>query len=114
MGSLKIDYQLEGGQLLNGQIGRLCAIEDLSDVNVDHRHRLLLRTRGVRQGRRASEDENQLPPPHSITASARPRIDWGTVRPSAFAVLGLMTSFNVVGCCTGRSAGLAPFRILPA
>ncbi len=30
----------------------------------------------------------------------------------AFAVLRLMTSSNFVGCSTGRSAGLAPLRIL--
>src|ERR1700731_4639733 len=52
--------------------------------------------------------------PHSITSSARARIDGGTVSPSALAVLRLTTSSNVVGCCTGRSAGLAPLRILPA
>jgi hypothetical protein len=52
--------------------------------------------------------------PHSITSSARARIDCGTVRPSTFAVLRLITSLNVVGRWTGRSAGLAPFRILPA
>ena len=33
-------------------------------------------------------------------------------RPSALAVLRLITSSNFVGCSTGRSAGLAPFRIL--
>ena len=40
------------------------------------------------------------------------RNDCGIVRPSALAVLILMTSSNLVGCWTGRSAGLAPFRIL--
>src|SRR5205823_6673025 len=39
---------------------------------------------------------------HSITLSARTRIDSGTVRPSAFAVLRLMTNSNFVGCSTGR------------
>jgi hypothetical protein len=34
------------------------------------------------------------------------------VSPSAWDVFRLMTSSNVVGCSTGRSAGLAPFRIL--
>ena len=34
------------------------------------------------------------------------------VRPSAFAAFRLTTSSNFVGCSTGRSAGLAPFRIL--
>ena len=32
----------------------------------------------------------------------------------ALAVLRLMTNSNVVGCTTGRSAGLAPLRIFPA
>jgi hypothetical protein len=49
---------------------------------------------------------------HSITRSARTSSDGGMVRPSALAVLRLMTSSNLVGCSTGRSAGLAPFRIL--
>jgi hypothetical protein len=34
------------------------------------------------------------------------------VRPSAWAVFRLITSSNVVGCSMGRSAGLAPLRIL--
>ena len=34
------------------------------------------------------------------------------MRPSALAVLRLMTSSNLVGCSTGRSAGFAPLRIL--
>ena len=51
---------------------------------------------------------------YSMTSSARARIDGGTVRPSALAVLRLTTSSKVVGCCTGRSDGLAPLRILPA
>ena len=38
----------------------------------------------------------------------------GTVRPSALAVLRLITSSNVVGCVTGKSAGLLPLRIRPA
>src|SRR5262249_19248062 len=47
-----------------------------------------------------------------ITSSARASTEGGMVRPSAFAVLRLITSSNLVGCSTGRSAGLAPFRIL--
>jgi hypothetical protein len=34
------------------------------------------------------------------------------VRPSSFAVLRLMTNSKFVSCSTGRSAGLAPLRIL--
>ena len=49
--------------------------------------------------------------PHSITSSARARIDGGIVRPAALAVLRLSRSSIEVGCSTGRSAGLAPFRM---
>ena len=47
-----------------------------------------------------------------ITWSARPTTDCGIVSPSALPVLRLITSSNFVGCSTGRSAGLAPLRIL--
>jgi hypothetical protein len=40
--------------------------------------------------------------------------DAGTVRPSILAVSALMTSSNLLGCTTGRSAGLSPLRIRPA
>src|SRR5258707_7565841 len=63
---------------------------------------------------RASCEQHQLPPPHSMTSSARARIDGGTLRPSALAVFRLTTSSNVVGCSTGGSMGLAALRILPA
>ena len=33
------------------------------------------------------------------------------VRPSAFAVLRLITSSYLVGACTGRSAGFSPLRM---
>ena len=49
---------------------------------------------------------------HRITSSAWKRSVGGMVRPSASAVLRLITSSNFMGCSTGRSAGLAPFRIL--
>ena len=49
---------------------------------------------------------------YSITSVARTRIEGGTVRPSALAVFMLMISSNLVGCSTGRSAGLVPLRIL--
>jgi len=51
--------------------------------------------------------------PHSITPSAVTCSVSGTVRPSAFAVLRLITSSNLVGCITGKSAGFAPWRIRP-
>src|SRR6516225_7742890 len=51
-------------------------------------------------------------PGYSMTSSARARIAGGIVRPSASAAFRLTTSSNLTGCCTGRSAGLAPLRIL--
>src|SRR5262245_12994694 len=52
------------------------------------------------------------PPHHSITSSAAACKVSGTVRPSAFAVLRLMTNSYLEACSTGRSAGLAPLRTL--
>jgi hypothetical protein len=49
---------------------------------------------------------------HRITSSAWMRMVGGMVRPRAWAVFTLMTSSNFMGCSTGRSAGLAPFKIL--
>ena len=49
---------------------------------------------------------------YSITLSASESIAGGTVTPIALAVLRLTASSNVVGNSTGKSAGLAPFRIL--
>src|SRR5215212_7903402 len=40
------------------------------------------------------------------------RTDWAMVRLRDWAVVRLTMRSNVVGCSTGRSAGLAPFRIL--
>src|SRR5262245_12038989 len=51
---------------------------------------------------------------YSITSSARPSNESGMVRPSVFAILRLMTNSTFTACWTGRSAGLAPLRILLA
>src|SRR6478736_8959528 len=48
---------------------------------------------------------------HSITSSARAIRVVGTSRPSALAVLRLMTSSYLVGCSTGKSPGGLPLRI---
>jgi hypothetical protein len=48
-----------------------------------------------------------------MTSSARARITGGIVRPSALAVFRLITSSNLVGAITGKSTGLAPFKIWP-
>jgi len=49
---------------------------------------------------------------YSITLSAQRRNVSGIVSPSALAVLRLITSSNLVGCTTGKSAGLAPRKSL--
>src|SRR5262249_22778084 len=77
----------------------------------DHRHCGLLRPRRQRPRRRAAEQRDEGATPHSMTSSAVCRNGSGMVRPSAFAVLRLITSSYLVGCWTGRSLGLAPLRI---
>src|SRR5262249_54127000 len=73
----------------------------------------LLRMRCERPRRSdAPKQRDELPALHSITPPARCSKNHGTSSPSAFAVFRLMTSSNLVGCSTGRSAGLAPLRIL--
>ena len=51
-------------------------------------------------------------PSHLITLSALASTFGGIVRPICLAALRLMMNSNFVGCSTGRSAGLAPLRIL--
>src|SRR6516164_9253806 len=82
----------------------------------DHRHGRLLRARRQRPCRRAAaEQRDELAPlHHSITSSTRARMVAGTSSPSALAVARLMTSSNLVDCCTGRLAGFSPLRIWPA
>src|SRR5262249_18719147 len=66
---------------------------------------LLLCRRDEWPRRRAAETRDELAPFHSITSSARASRECGTSRPSALAVLRLMTSSNLTGACTGRSLG---------
>ena len=77
----------------------------------------LLRASASDHATRCAAPVDELPAvndPHSITSSARSSTDVGSSTPIAFAVLRLTTSSNFVGCSTGRSAGLAPLRILAA
>ena len=50
--------------------------------------------------------------PHSTIQSARTRSSRGMVMPRALAVFRLIARSNAIGCSTGKSAGLAPRRIL--
>src|SRR5215475_2229755 len=49
---------------------------------------------------------------YSITSSARASNVGGTSKPKALAVFRLTTNSNLVPCCTGSSAGIAPLMIL--
>src|SRR5262249_52539883 len=83
----------------------------------DHRHRRLLRARHKRPRDGRAEERDELAPlhrcNHSITSSAMASNLSGTLSPSALAVLRLSVRSNLVGCMTGRSAGLSPLRIRP-
>jgi hypothetical protein len=74
----------------------------------------LLRPRHRRPRHRTPQSYDELPPPHWITSSASAISLSGISRPSALAVFLLMTSSNLVGWNTGRSAGLSPLRMRPA
>src|SRR5436305_330200 len=74
----------------------------------DHWHRRLLRLRGEGPGngcRRAAEKLDELAALHSMISSAMEDRPGGTLRPSALAVLRLITNSNLVDCTAGRSAG---------
>src|SRR5262249_48695517 len=73
---------------------------------------LLCARREWPRGHRAAEQRDELAPLHSITSSARASSVGGTSKPSACAVIRLMTSSNFVGCSTGISPGFVPRRIL--
>src|SRR5215831_17799106 len=73
----------------------------------------LLRARHERpRGRRAAEQRHERAAFHSITSSATNRMSRLIVSPTSLAAFTLMTSSNLVGRSTGKSAGFAPLRIL--
>ena len=74
----------------------------------------LLGLGGERCGEKAASQsaDERSPRGHWMISSARCSKDWGIVSPRALAVLRLMTSSNLVGCSTGRSAAFAPLRTL--
>src|SRR5262249_32663508 len=72
----------------------------------------LLRARHERpRRRRAAEQREELAALHSITSSARASNVGGTSRPSALAVLRLITSSNLTGAWIGNSVGRSPRRM---
>src|SRR5262249_54648819 len=107
--ALGIARLLEG--LAEYQHARRIRLRRLAAEEPDHRHRLLRARDRRREHRRAADERHEFPPPHSITSSARSSSAVGTVRPRAAAVLKLIANANWPGCWTGRSAGLAPWRM---
>src|SRR5262245_58330738 len=82
--------------------------------NTDLRNlpRLLRRDGEWRREEADRAADERSPVGHWTISSARASTAGGMVRPRAFAVLRLMTSSNLVGFATGRSAGLVPLKIL--
>ena len=78
----------------------------------DHGNARLLRERRQRPGRRSAEQRDELAAlHHSITSSARRRIEVGISMPIALAVFRFTTISNFVGCSIGKSEGMAPCAI---
>src|SRR6516164_496965 len=97
-------------QMARLRAGRVCAypFQETDEAN----SLALLRTRRERPCHRpATEQSDEVAPPHSITSSARASREGGTVRPAAFAAFRLIIRLYLVGACTGRSAGFSPLRI---
>src|SRR5262245_16135865 len=72
----------------------------------------LLSARRERPRRCTAKQCDELAPPHSITSSASVSRLSEILRPSAVAVVRLMTRSNLVGCSIGSSPGFAPRKIL--
>src|SRR5215468_5840693 len=98
---------------LSSTAGRAILAQPAQHADAPHAF-ALLRARRERPCHRAAEQRDELASPHSITSSARASSVGGMVRPSALAVIRLMTRSNLVGCSTGKSAGFALLRMRPA
>jgi hypothetical protein len=72
------------------------------------------RSQGLPSRAMSGPSAPQQKPRYSIVSSAVASSVAGTSRPSAFAVLRLITSSYLVGCWTGSSATFAPLRIRSA
>src|SRR5262249_46614393 len=101
--------ELELGRLLDRQLGRPFTAQDA--VHIGCRPAELIETesecqrdgqlrahRGWPNQRCAAGSGNELPPPHSITSSARPRSGGETTIPSALAVFRLRIISILVAC----------------
>jgi hypothetical protein len=90
-----------------GGIARIVGRENTDAM--DFRRPLCARRQRPRS--RAAESRDEGAPFHSITSSARNKIEVGKVTSIALAVLRLTTISNLVGGSIGRSLGFAPLAI---
>jgi hypothetical protein len=74
---------------------------------------LSLKCRGSSTGDRVVAANQREAIVYSITSSASDIKLSESLSSSAFAAFRLITNSNLVGCVTGKSAGLAPLRIRP-
>ena len=100
LSSLEVDHQLEHSRLHYRQISWLRTLEDAPCIDA-----------GLAANGMSALCQKRTLEPYSITSLAVASSDDGMVRPSALAVLRLITSSYLVGACTGRSDGFSPLRI---
>ena len=87
--------------------------ERLGGTSNSHIRYAPLATVGLKKAACREGPMRDIPCPHSITSSASCWSCVGISRPSAVAVLRLITRSNLSGRCVGNSLGLAPCRIFP-
>src|SRR3974377_1876322 len=89
-----------GQKRTSGSVEGMSALPPIADIGTQQRNvRYLPKADIVRCGEIRR---------YSITSSARASRDWGTDKPSAFAVFRLMASSYLLGASTGKSAGFSP------
>ena len=89
----KAPYRFESRSLqerVHCELDRMCLVESGSCRSLRALDGVE-RAEGAHSSHCAGQQEHQIAPPDSMTSSARARIDWGMLRPSALAVLRLMT-----------------------
>ena len=101
------ETQAEDSNILTNTAPQVHVIQTRSsfDASVQLAAVFVLKDEGLQSGAKVAGRS------HSIIRSARPSSDCGIASFIALAVLRLITSLNLVGCSTGRSAGFAPLKI---
>jgi hypothetical protein len=98
-------------ELATGKDERVLLVSPLGRLRASVKPPRRLGSVGAEKGQFLPRAAAAKGPPHSITSSAVASNVVGIVRPSDLAVFRLMTNLNLVGACTGRSAGFSPLRM---